>query len=375
MYERVVWCCFVVGVHLTLALPVIPITFPAVLQTANFSAVWNHANPHVDYYAFIPSRRALQATKIFQISLSELREVHYPTSLSGSYTIFELSGLIKRTGSTVQSQMFNQSLDDFDTTYIDEPERRGILFNKILDNGANFTIIYTVNNVDEEIDIPRHNGCGTFCRCEEYYPLKKNGSVKFSVEISNWPFLPANVTKPFRKLMLTIDAAGILSRDYYLGGNFDVNTLLDRSICGLGNTVLNMSDGEIFTTFSMFTDGIRDGTVVPLINSVDITEVAENHDGIGVPLRVLFPDFNDTMFYDPDLSMVFADGNHADDGNQEIDENPGSDDSDNNAVGIAVGVTLGVVICVVAAVVAIGAILVYLKKRQAKKYNTGSVKI
>eukprot|EP00019_Armaparvus_languidus_P006416 CAMPEP_0168602528 /NCGR_PEP_ID=MMETSP0420-20121227/14155_1 /TAXON_ID=498008 /ORGANISM="Pessonella sp." /LENGTH=712 /DNA_ID=CAMNT_0008641271 /DNA_START=391 /DNA_END=2530 /DNA_ORIENTATION=+ len=192
--------------------------------------------------------------------------------------------------------------------------------------------------------------------------------------------IPAGVMK------ITVDITGMMLKDNVWPGDAD-HFLFDFEIFvnlypnshelikgKLANTIIwTWSDGSVFTETLLKwaeLDGVSEQIVVAL--SEQLINVDPLNPCIRIPQPLSLPRYYNTLFYDPDISLVYKSGDDEPETNnpqkpgdlvlgpEKVNDDGSSDEGGSNA-GLIVGIVFGVVICL--ACVLLGALAVRRSRR------------
>eukprot|EP01088_Endostelium_zonatum_P020079 TRINITY_DN722_c0_g3_i2.p2 TRINITY_DN722_c0_g3~~TRINITY_DN722_c0_g3_i2.p2 ORF type:complete len:388 (-),score=69.38 TRINITY_DN722_c0_g3_i2:1459-2622(-) len=310
-------CILVLLIHVgsTQRVPLNNVVFPYVIQTPHYNATWkSNVSPAVEITAFLPNATSSLPTRLFSIDLDYFLEIQGNDSAISTWkTGSELSANFNR---TILIDYLSASRN-YSTFPILEPNRVGIQFLTQLPNGAIFDFNYTINpNSSFYIPIPHERDCTKYrprnCSCEPDHFIELN-SLKFTFRVTDWPFAPLTVPGYDSYFRLQTTFSGPFNFDYY-STLPDFTTFVDFGVCDVGtfpfNLTTNNIPGQVVLPFSVFNNFLRDGEVKGAYCVIGSPFINEKTTELSSTVGFIFRSFNESLFYDPDFSVLIAGVNH-----------------------------------------------------------------
>eukprot|EP01088_Endostelium_zonatum_P019465 TRINITY_DN6734_c0_g1_i3.p1 TRINITY_DN6734_c0_g1~~TRINITY_DN6734_c0_g1_i3.p1 ORF type:complete len:396 (-),score=69.69 TRINITY_DN6734_c0_g1_i3:99-1286(-) len=295
--------------------------YPFEIVTPQYNLTWLSPAPYPKISTSLHSVTGLpyQLMSFHPVSLAEL---HLPQDIYQHEGGNDFTKNIKTRALTVSDMPLEGT--KYSSAIINEDSYYGIQSNTTLSNGAVFSFTITINvNTSLIIPIPRPNWTkpcenkfkfSPNCSCDATHPVDPN-SIKMSFVVEDWPWEPlentssSNNTYVYRALLLKFSFISNFNLDYYFSAG-DISNLVTSDVCDVLTIPFNISGGNITCPFSFFRFSFQDGVARTIYSLFDIADVVPGT-GPGetgqytFPLGVVFSEFNKTLVYDPDFSILF----------------------------------------------------------------------
>eukprot|EP01088_Endostelium_zonatum_P020080 TRINITY_DN722_c0_g3_i5.p1 TRINITY_DN722_c0_g3~~TRINITY_DN722_c0_g3_i5.p1 ORF type:complete len:392 (-),score=71.77 TRINITY_DN722_c0_g3_i5:1459-2634(-) len=295
-----------------------PIVFPYTIQTPHYNATWESGFfPAVSITAFTPNSTKEGPTHLLTINFLHFLEFQGNSSSIHNWTLTSEFAQVLNLTTPISKISANTN---YSTSPIHEPNRIGIRYIGRLSNGAIFDFNYTLNpNSTVDIPITRPDAdCSirsaqeTNCTCKPNHVIDPY-TMKFTFQILNWPFAPPLHSDVESYVRLQSTFTGPFNIDYYASLP-DANDIIYYRVCDVANTLFNMTTngqpGQVILPFSLFSNFLKDEEPSGVYVITDPFEFQPSTGEFAIPFGFIFEAFNESLFYDPDFSVLIAGVNH-----------------------------------------------------------------
>eukprot|EP01088_Endostelium_zonatum_P018543 TRINITY_DN598_c3_g1_i1.p1 TRINITY_DN598_c3_g1~~TRINITY_DN598_c3_g1_i1.p1 ORF type:complete len:410 (-),score=142.60 TRINITY_DN598_c3_g1_i1:126-1316(-) len=290
----------------------------APLQIARTQRVeYNPTQPTFDMYVPFNGSEADSFNKtmlrVATITIPVFEEIHYPSNPTNSYAYSEESSPNQRVAA-----VFNPLNQTWASKVETTSNSVTVTLSSTMPNGASIVLNATIHNTSSTpYPIPRYandlnctlSHLYSTCSCDEFHETPKN-ALKFTLAITNYTFQPFNfppnttTSDPVRLLSTKFTFSGPVDVLYYYRTGFsDLMTNTQCDVTDLNVVLIN----NISIPISFFQNCVADdetqniGIVLP-----DRQQLSPLGSDLQLPIQIFFPQFNSSLVYDPDFSVLFA---------------------------------------------------------------------
>ena len=281
-----------------------PITLANTTKTAFYCP---SARPSVSTYVYLDKNTTLT---VLSALIGSIVEVDAPYSVLAGAPFAD---------SFFVTKQYDFDENTFEAELIEESDSITLHYTTILDNDAVIDISFIVNNASEEkVPIPRlhkydngslvdNSDChvernnNRTCNCSADHILPQN-SVKITISISDWPWQypddkygPGNIGLYRKMLGVTMPITGV-----FTGDTFTVD------VCGVSGYGFEPKNG-IRIPFSFFNYATYEEAEIKPIYLYSYRNFTTIGNEVTLPFGFFFTQFNQSVTYDPDFSVLFGD--------------------------------------------------------------------